>query len=67
MHKLSRLPMIAVPSGLGQLDLPTSVQLTAAAGREALVLNVAHQLEQALWPVEQRWRDLDRVAAPARA
>jgi len=66
VHNLSRLPTIAVPSGLGGLDLPTSVQLTAAAGREALVLNVAHQLEQALWPVEQRWRDLDRVAAPAR-
>jgi len=67
VHNLSRLPTIAVPSGLGARDLPTSVQLTAAAGREALVLNVAHQLEQALWPIEQRWRDLDRVAAPARA
>jgi len=67
VHNITRLPTIAVPSGLGARDLPTSVQLTAAPGREALVLNVAHQLEGALWPVEQRWRDLDRVAAPVRA
>ncbi len=66
LHNLTRLPTIAVPAGLDG-GLPTSVQLTTAPGREALALNVAHQLEQVLWPVEQRWRDLDRVAAPARA
>jgi len=60
-------PTIAVPAGLGANDLPVSVQLTTAAGREALALNVAHQLEQRLWPVAERWRELDRVAAPPRA
>jgi aspartyl-tRNA(Asn)/glutamyl-tRNA(Gln) amidotransferase subunit A len=67
LHNLVRLPTVAVPAGLGDGGLPTSVQLATAAGREALALNVAHQLEQVLWPSEQRWRDLDRVAAPSRA
>jgi Asp-tRNA(Asn)/Glu-tRNA(Gln) amidotransferase A subunit family amidase len=66
LNNLTRLPTIAVPSGLGDAGLPTGVQITTAGGREALALNVAHQLEQALWPIEQRWRDLDRVAAPPR-
>lgn len=63
LHNLTRLPTVAVPGGLGDGGLPTSVQITTASGREALALNVAHQLEEALWPVAQRWRDLDRVAA----
>jgi aspartyl-tRNA(Asn)/glutamyl-tRNA(Gln) amidotransferase subunit A len=67
LNNLSRLPTISVPSGLGDTGLPTGVQITTAAGREALALNLAHQLEEALWPMEQRWRDFDRVAAPARA
>ncbi len=67
LFNLTRMPAIAVPAGLGDEGLPTSVQIATAAGGEALALNVAHQLEQALWPVEQRWRDLDRVAAPMRA
>jgi aspartyl-tRNA(Asn)/glutamyl-tRNA(Gln) amidotransferase subunit A len=67
LQNLTRLPTIAVPAGLGADDLPVSVQLTTAAGRESLALNVAHQLEQALWPVAARWRELDRVAARSRA
>lgn len=67
LHNLTRLPTIAIPAGLGDGGLPTSVQITTASGREALALNVGHQLEQALWPLEQRWRDFDRVAAPSRA
>lgn len=67
LHNLTRLPTVAVPAGLGAGDLPVSVQLTTAFGRDGLALNIAHRLEQALWPVAQRWRDLDRVAAPRRA
>ncbi len=67
VHNLTRLPTVAVPAGLGDADLPTSVQLTTASGREVLALNIAHQLEEALWPIAQRWRDLDRVAAAAPA
>ncbi len=67
LFNLTRVPAVAVPAGLGDEGLPTSVQIATAAGREALALNIAHQLEQALWPVAQRWRDLDRVAAPLRA
>jgi aspartyl-tRNA(Asn)/glutamyl-tRNA(Gln) amidotransferase subunit A len=67
LHNLTRLPTVAVPAGLGAGDLPTSVQITTAMGADALALNVAHQLEQALWPLAQRARDLDRVAAARRA
>lgn len=63
LHNITRLPTVAVPAGLGAGGLPTSVQITTAGGQEALALNIAHQLEQALWPVAQRWRDFDRVAA----
>jgi Asp-tRNA(Asn)/Glu-tRNA(Gln) amidotransferase A subunit family amidase len=54
-HNFVRLPTVAIPVGLGAAGLPTSVQITAAAGRDATALNVAHQLEQALWPHESRW------------
>jgi len=55
LQNLTRMPSIAVPSGLGADGLPTSVQLTAAFGNDALALSVAHALEGALWPQEKRW------------
>jgi len=58
LHNLTRLPTVAVPSGLGRVGLPTSVQITTAPGREALALNFAHQLETVLWPDRERWPEL---------
>ena len=58
VHNLTRLPTIAVPTGLGKQGLPLSVQLTTAPYAEALALNFAHQLEETLWPQERRWPDL---------
>ncbi|MEW6272463.1 MAG: amidase [Thermodesulfobacteriota bacterium] len=55
LHNATRLPTVAVPTGLDGDGLPTSVQLTAADGREALALGVAHALETALWPHSRRW------------
>ncbi len=67
LSNLTRLPTIAVPSGLAEDGLPSSVQIQTALGCEALALNIAHQLEQTLWPATSRWHDFDRVAAPPRA
>lgn len=52
---LTRMPAIAIPAGLAEDGLPTSVQITGPAGREALVLRIGHALENALWPPEARW------------
>jgi aspartyl-tRNA(Asn)/glutamyl-tRNA(Gln) amidotransferase subunit A len=58
MHNLTRLPTITVPTGLGAAGLPTAIQLTTAAGTEAVALRLAHQLEHALWPPDERWPNL---------
>lgn len=55
VHNLSRLPTIAVPSGLGDEGLPTSVQISTAPGGDALALALADALENALWPPAERW------------
>lgn len=52
---LTRMPAIAIPTGLADDGLPTSVQITGPVGREALVLRVGHALENALWPAGVRW------------
>jgi aspartyl-tRNA(Asn)/glutamyl-tRNA(Gln) amidotransferase subunit A len=55
LHNLVRLPTVAVPSGRGRSGLPTSVQVTTAYGQDGLALRFAHQLEEALWPQQERW------------
>lgn len=55
VHNVSRLPTVAVPSGLGDEGLPTSVQISTAPGEEALALALADALETALWPPSERW------------
>lgn len=55
LHNLTRLPTVAVPSGLAADGLPTSVQIAAGPAREALALAIAHQLERELWPHQRRW------------
>jgi len=55
LQNLTRMPTVALPSGLGPDGLPLSVQLTTAIGRDGFALAVAHVLEGALWPHEQRW------------
>ena len=52
---LTRMPVIAIPTGLSEDGLPTSVQITGPAGREALVLRIGNALENALWPAADRW------------
>jgi amidase len=46
-HNLTGQPALAVPAGLDAAGLPIGVQLTAAYGRDDLVLQVAAQLETA--------------------
>jgi aspartyl-tRNA(Asn)/glutamyl-tRNA(Gln) amidotransferase subunit A len=58
LHNLVRLPTVAVPTGRGATGLPTSVQITTASGAEALALGFAHQLEEAVWPEQERWPEL---------
>jgi hypothetical protein len=79
VHNATRLPTVAIPVERGPGGLPTSMQITAALGRDAVALNVAHQLEQVLWPADRRWpedaaarddgraADHGHVAAGARA
>lgn len=52
---LTRMPAVAIPTGLAEDGLPTSIQITGPAGREALVLRIGHALENALWPPADRW------------
>lgn len=52
---LTRMPAIAVPTGLGDDGLPTSVQIMGPIGCDATVLRVGHALENALWPADLRW------------
>jgi aspartyl-tRNA(Asn)/glutamyl-tRNA(Gln) amidotransferase subunit A len=51
---LTRQPSLAIPCGLASDGLPTSIQLTGAAGREAGVLQIGHALENGLWPAADR-------------
>ena len=55
LQNLTRMPAVAVPVGLGPDALPTSVQVTAPVGADALALRVAHALEEAIWPQTERW------------
>jgi Asp-tRNA(Asn)/Glu-tRNA(Gln) amidotransferase A subunit family amidase len=55
MHNASRLPTVAVPTGLGGSGLPTSAQISTRPGEEARALALANALEAALWPPAQRW------------
>jgi len=57
LHDVTRLPTVAVPVALAPDGLPTGVQVTAASGRDALALAVAHALEERLWPSTARWPD----------
>lgn len=52
---LTRMPAIAVPTGLADDGLPASVQIMGPVGRDALVLRIGHALENALWPGDARW------------
>ena len=52
---LTRMPTIAVPTGLADDGLPASVQIMGPVGRDALVLRIGHALENALWPGDARW------------
>lgn len=52
---LTRMPAVAIPTGLADDGLPTSIQITGPAGREALVLRIGQALENALWPAADRW------------
>jgi aspartyl-tRNA(Asn)/glutamyl-tRNA(Gln) amidotransferase subunit A len=59
---LTRQPTIAIPCGLASDGLPTSIQITGPAGREARVLQIGHVLENVLWPsAERRPRGLEDV------
>jgi aspartyl-tRNA(Asn)/glutamyl-tRNA(Gln) amidotransferase subunit A len=44
---LSGFPAMSVPCGFDRLGLPIGLQLAAAPWREALLLRVAHQYQQA--------------------
>jgi aspartyl-tRNA(Asn)/glutamyl-tRNA(Gln) amidotransferase subunit A len=55
LQNLTRMPSVAVPVGLDPDGLPTSVQLTARVGCDAIALQAAHALEEALWPQDRRW------------
>jgi aspartyl-tRNA(Asn)/glutamyl-tRNA(Gln) amidotransferase subunit A len=55
LQNFTRMPTVAVPSGLDADGLPTSFQLTAALGQDANVLAVAQALDSALWPHQRRW------------
>lgn len=59
---LTRLPAIAIPCGLATDGLPTSVQLTGAAGSDARVLQIGHAIECVLWPPEGRLAPLGDAA-----
>jgi aspartyl-tRNA(Asn)/glutamyl-tRNA(Gln) amidotransferase subunit A len=51
---LAGVPSISLPSGLHSNGLPMGIQLTAAAFREELLLQVANLLEQKRDPLPQR-------------
>lgn len=52
---LTRMPAITIPTALSEDGLPTSMQIMGPFGRDALVLQIGHALENALWPDEKRW------------
>ena len=66
LANLTGTPAISVPVGLGAEGLPIGLQLTAAWGREALLLDAAEALERAN---DRRWVQalppLARAEAPA--
>lgn len=55
LHDVTRLPAVAIPTGLAPNGLPTSVQISTADGRDTLALAIGHALERRLWQQERRW------------
>jgi aspartyl-tRNA(Asn)/glutamyl-tRNA(Gln) amidotransferase subunit A len=51
---LTRMPAIAIPTGLAPDGLPVSVQLIGPVAHEARIVRVGHALETALWPTRDR-------------
>lgn len=54
-NMLSRLPVLAVPSGLGDYGVPTGIQLVARAYDDQRVFQLGAALEAAQNPLTQNW------------
>ena len=51
---LTRMPAMAIPTGLAPDGLPVSVQIVGPIAHESRVLRIGHALETGLWPARER-------------
>ena len=54
LANLTRMPAVAIPTGLAGDGLPVSIQIIGPHGADAGVLGIADVLERALWPQSER-------------